>query len=112
MSKVGQIVTSPYLEIRNRAYYIAGSSVSLASVVHAFRQGASPETILQDFPQIGTLAKIYGTITFVLENPRIIEEYLADQERLWNELENRYPLSPDMVARFEQERKLLDPQSA
>ena len=104
---MGQIVTSPYLEMRNGAYYIAGSAVSLASVVHSFHQGASPETILQDFPQAGTLAKVYGVVTFILENSEVVETYLASQVRLWNELESQYPLPPDMVARFEKGRELL-----
>ncbi len=96
-----------YVEARNGGYYVAGSGVSLASVVHAFRQGASPETILQDFPHIGSLAKVYGTITFILENPTIIESYLAEQERLWNELEQKHPLPEDVLARFEEGRELL-----
>lgn len=105
-------VTSPYLEIRNGAYYIVGSRVSLASVIHAFRQGASPEAILQDFPQIGALVKVYGAITFILENPEVVQDYLADQEQLWDDLERQQPLSLDMMARFEKGRDLLRRQSA
>jgi uncharacterized protein (DUF433 family) len=104
--------TSPYVDLRNGGYYISGSGVSLASVIHAFRQGASPETILQDFPHIGSLAKAYGAITFILENPSIVESYLAAQDRLWNELESKYPLSPDMRARFEEGREQLKRQPA
>jgi len=66
-------ITSAYVELRNGGYYIAKSQVSLASVVHAFRQGASPETILQDFPHIGSLANVYGAITFILENPAVVD---------------------------------------
>src|SRR5882757_8017525 len=100
-------ITSAYVELRNGGYYIAKSQVSLASVVHAFRQGASPETILQDFPHIGSLANVYGAITFILENPAVVDAYLADQERLWNEMENKHPLPPDTLARFENGREIL-----
>lgn len=103
---------SPYVERRNGGYYISGSGVSLASVIHAFWQGASPETILQDFPHIGSLAKVYGTITFILENRELVESYLAEQEHLWNELESQYPLPPDLRARFEEGRDLLKRQPA
>jgi uncharacterized protein (DUF433 family) len=103
---------SPYVELRNGGYYISGSGVSLASLIHSFRQGASPETILQDFAHIGSLAKVYGAITFILENPGLVEFYLADQERQWNELETNYPLPPDMRARFEEGRQLLKQQPA
>ncbi len=103
---------SPYVEHRNGGYYVSGSGVSLASLIYSFRQGASPETILQDFPQIGSLAKVYGAITFILENPGLVELYLTEQERLWNELERKYPLTPDMKARFEQGREVLKRQPA
>ncbi len=103
---------SQYVELRNGGYYISGSGVSLASVIEAFRQGTSPEIILQDFPQIGSLAKVYGAITFILEQPAIIESYLVEQDRLWDELERKHPLSPEMVARFEEGRKLLKRQPA
>jgi len=79
---MAEVTSSPYVEARNRGYYVAGTRVSLASVIHAFRQGASPETILQDFPHVGSLAKVYGAIAFILENPGIAESYLNDQEQL------------------------------
>jgi uncharacterized protein (DUF433 family) len=107
-----EAITSPHVELRNRAYYVSGSGVSLASVIYAFRRGASPEAILQDFPYIGSLSKVYGAITFILENPVAVEEYLAAQERLWNELEREHPISPDMLARFEKGRELLQRQPA
>ncbi len=66
----GTITTNQYVEIRNGAYYLAGTRVSLASVIPAFRHGASPETILQDFPVIGSLSKVSGASAFILENPR------------------------------------------
>jgi uncharacterized protein (DUF433 family) len=103
---------SPYIEIRNGGYYVAGSRVSLASVIQAFRQGASPETILQEFPYIGSLSNVYGAIAFILENPTVVDEYLASQEQLWKDLQNEHTLSSDMLARFEAGRKLLNRQTA
>lgn len=104
---MAEITASPYVERRNGGYYISGSGVSLASVIQSFRQGASPEAILQDFPHIGSLAKIYGAVTFILENPGLVESYLANQERLWDELETNHSLPPEMRARFEDGRELL-----
>lgn len=104
--------TSPYIEIRNGGYYVAGSRVSLASVIQAFRQGASPETILQEYPYIGSLSNVYGVIAFILENPTVVEEYLASQEQLWKDLQNEHTPSSDMLARFEAGRKLLNRQTA
>ena len=109
---MADVNANPYVEARNGGYYIAGSRVSLASVIQAFRQGASPETILQEFPYIGSLSNIYGAITFILENPTIVQEYLSRQEQLWKDVKNEHPLSSDMLARFEAGRKLLNRQPA
>ncbi len=78
---------------------VRGSRVSLASIIHAFRRGAAPEVILQDFPVAGNLGRIYGAIAFILQNPDVVEGYLAGQERLWNELKGTHPLPPDRAAR-------------
>ena len=102
---MARAVNSPHVEKRNGGYYITGTRVSLASVVHAFRQGASPETILQDFPYLGSLAKVYGAITFVLEHPTIVEQYMKDQDKLWEKLEQQHPLPQGMLERFEKARR-------
>jgi hypothetical protein len=41
-----------YVEVREGGVYITGSRVSLASIIYAFRDGASPETIRQNFPSL------------------------------------------------------------
>ena len=38
-----------YVEERNGGYYVAGTRVSLDSIVHAFRRGESPETMAMHF---------------------------------------------------------------
>jgi uncharacterized protein (DUF433 family) len=68
-----------YIETRNGGYYIAGTRISLDSVVCAFLDGASPESILQSFPLL-TLEQIYGTITYYLANRSEIDAYLKEQE--------------------------------
>ena len=55
-------------------------------MVHAFKSGISPESILRSFPLIGSLENVYGAITFYLANKEVVEEYLAEQERLSQEL--------------------------
>jgi uncharacterized protein (DUF433 family) len=44
-------------------------------VIH-FRQGTSPERIVQSFPTL-ELARIYGAIAYYLENQQLIDEYVA-----------------------------------
>lgn len=71
---------SEYVEQRNGGYYVAGTRVSLDSVVYAFRGGQSPEAILEDFPLLKR-AQIYGAIAFYLDHQAEVDQYLADTER-------------------------------
>ena len=54
-----------HVEMRNGGYYVAGSRVSLASIVHEYRDGAAPEPIRQNFPTI-SLEQIHGAIAYYL----------------------------------------------
>ena len=92
-----------YVELRNSGYYVAGSRVSLESVVHAFRRGEAPETIFEHFPAIGSLAKVYGAIAFMLDHPQEIEEYLLKQERQWDESRRGNP--PNVVEKVRRARE-------
>lgn len=75
-----------YVDERDGGYYIAGTRIALDSVVHAFLAGESPDEILHSFPMAGPLVKIYGAITFYLENTEKVEAYLKEQDRRWEEL--------------------------
>jgi len=61
------------------AYRITDSRVSLASVVYAWRDGLSPESIRENFPVL-TLEEVYGAITFYLANQKEIDTYLSLSE--------------------------------
>ena len=100
-------MTNEYIEEREGAYYIAGSRVSLASIIYAFREGASPETIRQNFPSL-SLAQVYGAIAFYLSHPRESEAYLRELERKWQELERSgQPPGDELQAKLEQARQRL-----
>ncbi len=55
---------------------IAGTRVSLESVVGAFDAGATAEEIVQQYPTL-ELASVYGVIAYVLDHRREIDEYVA-----------------------------------
>lgn len=84
-----------YVEERDGGYYITGTRVSLDSIVHAFQDGESPEGILRSFPMAGPLVRIYGAITFYLENKEKVEAYLSNQERRWDALQKERSKSDD-----------------
>ncbi len=72
---------SEYIEQRHGGYYLAGVRVSLDSVVYAFNRGESPERILEQFPSIEKLSRIYGAIGFYLDHKAEIDQYLEETER-------------------------------
>ena len=90
-----------YVDHRDGGYYIAGTRVGLDGIVHLFDSGASPESILQPFPAIGSLEKVYGAITFYLANKAVVEAYLRDQERLSQELAATQSPLPEGLANRE-----------
>jgi uncharacterized protein (DUF433 family) len=96
--------TNEYVELRIGGYYLAGTRVGLDVVVHAFRRGRNAEAILDSYPAIGSLAKVYGAIAFVLEHPTEIEVYLRDQDRAFEEIKAKYPMSPEILERLERTR--------
>jgi uncharacterized protein (DUF433 family) len=68
-----------YVEQREDIYWVTGTRVSLDSIVYAFSEGQTAESIAQSFPVL-TLEQVYGTITFYLANRPQIEAYLRREE--------------------------------
>jgi uncharacterized protein (DUF433 family) len=69
-----------YVEQENGDYVVAGSRVSLDSIVYAFLDGQSAEAIAQAFPVL-SLEQVYGTITFYLAHRADIDRYLIERRR-------------------------------
>jgi uncharacterized protein (DUF433 family) len=97
--------TNEYVEVRNGGYYVAGTRIGLDVLVYDFREGRSAEAIFEAYPSIGSLAMVYGAITFILEHPKEIEAYLEDQDRRYKEIKAQHPLPPDMIERFERAKR-------
>lgn len=95
-----------YVEERDGGYYVAGTRIALDSIVHAFQAGEPPEEILRSFPMAGPLVRIYGAITFYLENQEKVEAYLEEQDRLWDALsENRANAADPMMKRLREAKE-------
>ena len=94
-----------YVEERDGGYYVAGTRISLDSIVHAFRSGESPDEILRSFPMAGPLVRIYGAITFYLENTEKVEAYLKEQDKRWQELAGAQAKSESPLAKRLREAK-------
>ena len=98
-------MVSEHIEQREGVYYVAGTRISLDSIVYAFREGCSPETIREDFEGL-TLARVYGAIAFYLNHQADIDTYLLQRKEQWAELERQgTPASADLLARLESARR-------
>ncbi len=99
-----QTPPNQYVDIRAGGYYVAGTRIGLDLVIEDFRRGRSPEAIFDAYPVIGSLAKVYGAITFFLDHPTEIDAYLDSQRRLFEDFRIANPLPQDMAASFERGR--------
>jgi uncharacterized protein (DUF433 family) len=79
------------------ALRIGSLGISLDSVVIAFQQGHSAETIQQLYPAL-SLEEVYGAIAFYLANRDEVHQYLERQDRLWDEFRRRAVQQPSPVA--------------
>lgn len=91
-----------YVEKRDGGYYVAGTRVSLDSIVYEFRTGASPESIAQSFRAL-RLEQVYGAVTFYLANQTEIEQYLAESEKEYaKQVQEARARDPQMYKRLDQ----------
>jgi uncharacterized protein (DUF433 family) len=87
-----------YVEDRNGGYYVAGTRVSLDSIVHCFLEGLSPEAILAEFDTL-TLAQIFGAITFYLENQPAVDAYRIRQQQRFDATRRAAAALPEELRR-------------
>jgi uncharacterized protein (DUF433 family) len=95
---------SEYIEQRNGGFYVAGTRVSLDSLVYSFKAGDSPETIRQNFSSL-TLEQVYGAITFYLAHEQQVDANIREGEE--DAQRSVPPLSetrPELYARLERAR--------
>jgi len=69
-----------YIEKRDEGYWIAGTRVSLDSIVIAFLDGLSPETIVAECFPVLSLEQVYGAIAYYLSHRNEIDDYLKQAE--------------------------------
>jgi uncharacterized protein (DUF433 family) len=97
-----------YVEHRDGGYWVAGTRVSLDSLVYAFREGQTAESLAQSFPVL-TLEQIYGAITYYLAHREIIDAYLRQQEadfaHLAQDLRQRDPMFYQKLADARRQRQ-------
>ena len=73
-------MSDAYIEQRDGTYMVAGTRVSLDSIVYAFLSGQSAEAIAQAFPVL-SLEQVYGAITHYLAHRDDIDRYLESRRQ-------------------------------
>ena len=64
---------------------MAGTRVTLDTLVYAFRDGATPEEIVQMYPAL-ELADAYEAVTHYLRHRREVDAYIAKREAVAREV--------------------------
>ncbi len=96
-----------YIEHRNQGYWIAGSRVSLDSVIIAFLNGLSPETIAAEcFPTL-TLEQVYGAITYYLAHRDEMDAYLHAHEEIDTLRQTTHQADPSFTTKLAQARRRM-----
>ena len=71
-----------YVEERNGGLYVAGTRISLDSVVYSLRRGHSPAEIQNEYPLL-TLTQIQNAADFYSEHREAVDHYLEEKKRIF-----------------------------
>jgi uncharacterized protein (DUF433 family) len=74
---------------------VGGTRVTLDTVVYAFKQGATAEEIMQQYPSL-QLADIYSAIGYYLRRQSEVEAYLREREQQAEEVKAKYSQPVDV----------------
>jgi uncharacterized protein (DUF433 family) len=85
---------------------IAGTHVTLDTVIACYQQGDNPEVIVDGFPTL-SLADIYAVIAYYLRHKEEVDRYLAQNEceadeerRLYEEKFGKQPTRAEFEERY------------
>jgi uncharacterized protein (DUF433 family) len=108
MKREEDTMEKSYVEQHDGGYWVTGTRVSLDSLVYAFREGQTAESLAQSFPVL-TLEQVYGAITYYLANREVIDAYLHQQEadfaQLAQDLRQRDPMFYQKLADARRQRQ-------
>jgi len=70
-----------YVTKAEDTYRVAGTRVSLDSLVYLYREGISPEGMVESYPAL-TLEQVHGALAYYLANQKEIDLYLAKADAI------------------------------
>ena len=106
MVALEETILMPLVVTEQGTIRIKGSRVSLDSIVHHFKLGATAEQIVQSFPSL-TLGDVYSSIAYYLTHRREIEMYLDEQRVGADNLQDQLESNPDYQAELAELRSRI-----
>jgi uncharacterized protein (DUF433 family) len=85
MTELDMAQAIPLARGEDGVFRVIGTRVTLDSIVHQFKAGATPEQIQEDFPSVA-LSDIYSVVAYYLQHARAVEDYLSGQAQAANEI--------------------------
>lgn len=95
MSATEAKLDHPYVEYHHGGYWVAGTRISLDSIVYRWREGLSAETIQSECFETLDLSQVFGALAYYLDHQEEIDEYLRKSEEeeivIAQQLREQYP---------------------
>lgn len=92
-----ETISIPLVVTEQGTIRIKGSRVSLDSIVHHFKLGATAEQIVQSFPSLN-LSDVYSSIAYYLTHRHEVEMYLEQQTVAADNVQGQLESNPDYQA--------------
>ena len=97
MVALEETIIMPLVVTEQGTIRIKGSRVSLDSIIHHFKLGATAEQIVQSFPSL-SLSDVYSSIAYYLSHRQELEVYLEEQKVAADNLQGQLESNPDYQA--------------
>lgn len=94
MVDLAKTISIPLVVTDQGTIRVKDSRVSLDSIVHHFKLGATAEQIVYSFPSLH-LADVYSSIAYYLTHRSKVERYLEEQEVAAEDLQGQLEASCD-----------------
>lgn len=106
MEALEETISMPLVVTEHGTIRIKGSRVSLDSIVHHFKFGATAEQFVQSFPSL-SLGDVYSSIAYYLTHRQEIEAYLEEQETAADNLQEQLESNRDYQAEIAELRSRI-----
>ena len=94
MVALEETINVPLAVTEHGTIRVKGSRVSLDSIVHHFKLGATAEQIVQSFPSL-SLGDVYSSIAYYLTHRQEIEAYLHQQQTAADSFQGHLESNPE-----------------